>query len=151
MKATDNDVVSPLHQCHFQRAKRVERSEKRTSAGDAIPQRIPGIDNVHLDTPRGKTAVKDIIEACGIPHTEVDLIMVERANDPSPGAVDMAWLLDEAAEVDVYPAPVEDDVHPWAPRLQTRPRLRFVADGHLGKLARKLRLLGDDPVYGRGA
>jgi len=100
---------------------------------------------------REKTAVKDVIEACGVPHTEVDLIMVERANDPSPGAVDLAWLLEEAAEVDIYPAPVEDDVHAWAPRLQSRHRLRFVADGHLGKLARNLRLLGYDTVYERGA
>jgi hypothetical protein len=37
-----------------------------------------------------KTAVKDVIEACGVPHPEVDLIVA--ANDGSaPRAVDLSW------------------------------------------------------------
>ena len=47
------------------------------------------------------------------------------------------------------PAPVE--VLPDASRLQGNSPLRFVADGHLGKLARNLRLLGLDTVYERDA
>ena len=100
---------------------------------------------------RAKSSVKDVIEACGVPHTEVDLVMIRRADDPSPGAVDFAWLLEGPAEVDVYPAVVGERVHSWAPRLQSHYQSRFVVDGHLGKLARNLRLLGFDTVYERDA
>ena len=98
-----------------------------------------------------KAAIKDVIEACGIPHTEIDLVMVKGADDPAPGAVDFAWLIEGPVDIDVYPCPVAEDVYPWAPRLQAHHRSRFVVDGHLGKLARNLRLLGFDTVYERDA
>ena len=42
-------------------------------------------------------------------------------------------------------------MEPQAPRLQGGSRLRFVANGYLGKLAHNLRLLGLDTVYERDA
>jgi uncharacterized protein with PIN domain len=100
---------------------------------------------------RERSSVKDVIEACGVPHTEVDLLLIHRVDDPSPGAVDFAWLIEEPTEVDVYPTSVGESVHPWAPRLQLHYHSRFVVDGHLGKLARNLRLLGFDTALERDA
>jgi uncharacterized protein with PIN domain len=91
---------------------------------------------------RKKTSVKDAIEACGVPHPEVDLILVE--NKP----IDFGYQLTATANIDVYPvaAPAELFLHS---RLQRRDRTRFIADGHLGKLTRDLRLLGIDVVCPR--
>jgi len=87
-----------------------------------------------------KTSIKDAIEACGIPHTEVDLILC----DGFP--VGFLHQLTGDAEIDVYPtssSPQEFAVN----RLQERRIAKFVADGHLGKLARDLRLFGFDVAY----
>lgn len=86
-----------------------------------------------------KTSVKDAIESCGVPHTEVDLICCDGI------AVPFEHSLTTDATVDVHGLTSS----PAAPheRLQRRRLTRFVADGHLGKLARDLRLLGFDVVY----
>jgi uncharacterized protein with PIN domain len=85
-----------------------------------------------------RTSIKDVIEACGVPHTEVDLILV----DSEP--VDFAAILTQDVGVDVYPP--NETRSPLFPedRLQVRDIEKFVADGHLGKLVRDLRLLGID-------
>ena len=88
-----------------------------------------------------KTAVKDVVESCGVPHPEVDLILC----DGVPGGFGFHLVKD--AVVDVYPVSAPQDFHPTE-RLQRRHLTRFVADGHLGKLARDLRLLGFDTAYG---
>ena len=86
---------------------------------------------------RPHQTVKDLVEAAGIPHTEVDLVVVDGEpvgldHRPRPG--------DRLA---VYPT-----LRTLAPggRLQPPPagEVRFVADVHLGRLARLLRLLGFD-------
>ena len=91
-----------------------------------------------------KTSVKDVIESCGVPHTEVDLILVDR--EP----VDFAFRLERNADVDVHPVEATPVLFP-AKRLQARNIMRFIADGHLGKLVRDLRLLGFDVLYDRDA
>ena len=88
---------------------------------------------------REKTSVKDAIEACGVPHPEIDLIVVNGR------AVDFSSPLSADATIGVYPVPAPSELFPET-RLQRR-RHRFVADGHLGKLTRNLRLLGIDVVY----
>ena len=88
-----------------------------------------------------RTSIKDVIEACGVPHTEVDLILVN--GEP----VDFATVLTQDVGVDVYPP---NETHfPFFPedRLQVHIIEKFVADGHLGKLVRDLRLLGIDVAY----
>src|SRR5439155_25578192 len=92
-----------------------------------------------------RTSIKDVIEACGVPHTEVDLILVYGE------AVDFAAVLMQDVGVDVYP-PTEMR-SPLFPedRLQVRDIEKFVADGHLGKLVRDLRLLGIDVAYDSAA
>jgi uncharacterized protein with PIN domain len=87
-----------------------------------------------------KTSVKDVIESCAVPHPEVGLILV----DGQP--VNFAHAVEEDAIVDAYPVrslPTQFEKH----RLQTCRITCFVADGHLGKLARNLRLLGFDVAY----
>ena len=87
-----------------------------------------------------KTSVKDAIEACGVPHPEVDLILV----DGRP--VDFLHPLESEATIELYPVPAPPGLFAEA-RLQRRRCTRFVADGHLGKLTRDLRLLGIDVAY----
>jgi uncharacterized protein with PIN domain len=98
-----------------------------------------------------KTAVKDVIEACGVPHSEVDLIVASEMDGDVAHAVDFACQIQAATRLDIYPVPAPPEVLPGAPRLQVRHWSRFVADGHLGKLARNLRLLGLDTAYERDA
>ncbi|HYR21410.1 MAG TPA: Mut7-C RNAse domain-containing protein [Chthoniobacterales bacterium] len=88
-----------------------------------------------------KTSVKDVIEACGVPHTEVDLILV------NGGPVDFAFVIGGESAIDVYPVESGRVTSFAENRLQVRDIAKFVADGHLGKLVRDLRLLGVDVVY----
>jgi uncharacterized protein with PIN domain len=89
-------------------------------------------------------SVKDMIEACGIPHTEVDLIV---ANGRS---VDFSYLVNSEDRISVFPVFESFDI---TPIVKVRPEplrtVRFVADSHLGRLARFLRLLGIDTLYER--
>jgi uncharacterized protein len=91
-----------------------------------------------------KTSIKDVIESCGVPHPEIDLILV----DEQPVGFDRT--LANEAKVEVFPVQNSDTVH-TDKRLQTADISRFVADGHLGKLARNLRLLGFDVAYDQTA
>jgi uncharacterized protein with PIN domain len=87
-----------------------------------------------------KTSVKDVIESCGVPHPEVDLILVNGQ------AVDFDYAITGDADVELYP--VGTGIPQFKEqRLQTTTISRFVADGHLGTLARNLRLLGFDTAY----
>ena len=92
----------------------------------------------------GTPSVKDTIEAIGVPHTEVDVIL---ANDRSVG---FDHVLHGGERVAVYPVFERFDVSPLT-RLRPAPLrdTRFVADVHLGTLARYLRLLGFDTVWER--
>ena len=91
-----------------------------------------------------KTSIKDIIESCGVPHPEVDLILVDEQT------VGFDHTLANDAKVEVFPVQNRGTVH-TDKRLQTIGILRFVADGHLGGLTRNLRLLGFDVAYRQNA
>jgi uncharacterized protein with PIN domain len=88
---------------------------------------------------REKTSIKDVIESCGVPHPEVDLILVN--GQP----VDFAHVVERDTDVDIYPVSVRTCFP--ENRLQTAHIKKFIADGHLGKLVRHLRLLGFDVRY----
>ncbi len=92
----------------------------------------------------GTPAVLDAIEALGVPHTEIDVILVD---DQSVG---FAHRLGGGERVAVYPVFERFDVSPVT-HLRPAPLrvTRFVADVHLGTLARHLRLLGFDTLWGR--
>ena len=95
--------------------------------------------------PTEKTSVKDVIEACGVPHTEVDLILI----DGRPAGFSETLVQD--ALVDVYGIDCDRSTLFPEDRLQILKTTKFVADGHLGKLVRDLRLLGIDVAYDRDA
>ena len=85
---------------------------------------------------------KHMIEALGVPHTEVEVVLV---NGASAG---FNVLLHAGDRVAVYPAssalagPLPQQV-----RLRLPGEARFVADSHLGGLARLLRMSGFDTLY----
>jgi uncharacterized protein with PIN domain len=91
-----------------------------------------------------KTSIKDIIESCGVPHPEVDLILVDEQ------AVDFSYTLAEDARVEVFPVQDRLTYH-TDKRLQHIGISKFVSDVHLGGLSRSLRLLGFDVAYDRHA
>jgi uncharacterized protein with PIN domain len=91
-----------------------------------------------------KTSVKDVIESCGVPHPEVDLILVNR--EP----VDFSHPIVKDADIDLYSVQSQYLLFKEK-RLQVRSIKRFAADGHLGTLARNLRLLGFNVAYDRQA
>jgi uncharacterized protein len=90
---------------------------------------------------KGHETVKHLIESLGIPHTEVDVIL---ANGVS---VDFAFQPVNADEVDVFPVQIliDNSIRHLQPVFTGEPR--FVLDGHLGKLACYLRLMGFDVLY----
>lgn len=87
-------------------------------------------------------SVKDLIESSGVPHTEVDLVLVN--GEP----VDFAHRIHDGDRVSVYPVfesfEIESVTRVRSASLRTT---RFVLDVHLGRLARYLRLLGFDTDY----
>jgi len=87
-------------------------------------------------------SLKDVIEAFGVPHTEVGLIL---ANGE---AAAFSHLLRDGDKISVYPDFRSLGLTPLVP-LQPRPEgeMRFVLDTHLGKLAAHLRMLGFDSLY----
>jgi uncharacterized protein len=86
---------------------------------------------------QGATA-KHMVEALGVPHTEVALLLVN--GEPAP----LGHLLAEGDRVTAYPAFLRLDAG------QPVPPARFVADAHLGGLARMLRMAGFDTLYDNG-
>lgn len=88
---------------------------------------------------RPHQTVKDVIEAAGVPHTEVDLVLVN--GEP----VDFARRPQTGDRIAVYPVFETLDIGEIN-RLRPQPLrdVRFVVDVHLGRLARLLRLLGFD-------
>jgi uncharacterized protein len=79
----------------------------------------------------GRPSVKDAIESLGVPHTEVDMILVDG------NAVGFSYRLKNHDEISVYPVFESFDIE----GLQGLRKLalrnpRFVLDVHLGKLVR---------------
>jgi uncharacterized protein with PIN domain len=91
-----------------------------------------------------KTSVKDVIESCGVPHPEVDLILLNRM------PIDFDYSLASDAEIEVFPVGT-CPTQLKEKRLQLPSMNSFIADGHLGKLTRNLRLLGFDVAYDQQA
>ncbi|HEY1338525.1 MAG TPA: Mut7-C RNAse domain-containing protein [Bryobacteraceae bacterium] len=86
--------------------------------------------------------VKDRIESFGVPHTEVDLILVNGES------VDFQYRVRDGDRISVYPVFEGVDIA-GVTRLRPEPLRdpRFVLDTHLGKLAAYLRMMGFDTLY----
>lgn len=94
----------------------------------------------------GRPTVKDVIESLGVPHPEVDLVLVNGES------VDFSRVVRHDDRISVYPVFETLDVGSVS-RLRPAPlrEPRFVLDVHLGRLARYLRMLGFDTAYGNHA
>jgi uncharacterized protein with PIN domain len=91
---------------------------------------------------KGSPSIKDTIESLGVPHTEVDLILINGIS------VTFSHRLHPGDAVSVYPVFETLDITGLT-ALRPKP-LRtpaFVLDVHLGRLAGYLRILGFDTLY----
>ncbi len=89
-----------------------------------------------------RASIKDMIESLGVPHAEVELIVVN--GEP----VTFSYIVGCDDRIDVYPA---FDAVDLPGRVRLRPPLpgcpAFILDQHLGRLAAYLRMLGFDTLY----
>lgn len=111
-----------------------------TSLTDFLP---PGKRNRWLSYPfTAAPAIKDAIEAIGIPHPEVKAILANRM------PVDFSHPLQPQEQVVVFPFDYPLSLpEGYALRDPYRGPCRFILDVHLGKLSRALRMLGFDSSY----
>ena len=87
-------------------------------------------------------SVKHLVESLGVPHTEVDLIL---ANSEPVG---FSYLVRDSDRISIYPRFEWLDIRGISQvRPAEAPPAAFVLDGHLGKLASYLRMLGFDTLY----
>jgi uncharacterized protein with PIN domain len=89
-----------------------------------------------------RTSVKDAIQSIGVPHTEIDLILVNGSS------VAFDYLINDDDDISVYPVFESLDitsVQHLRPKTLRKPR--FIADVHLGALVRYLRMMGFDVLY----
>jgi len=95
------------------------------------------------------TTCKDAIESLGVPHTEVDLVLVNGQSES------FDHLLKDSDRVSVYPMFESFDISSLTKVRATPIRktkeatTKFVVDVNLGKLAHFLRMLGFDTIYDR--
>lgn len=90
----------------------------------------------------GRQTVKDLIESQGIPHTEIDLILVNSK------PVKLDHIIHDRDDISVYPVFESFDIS-TVTLIENRPLRdsKFVLDVHLGRLAKYLRVMGFDTLY----
>jgi uncharacterized protein with PIN domain len=90
----------------------------------------------------GRQTVKDLIESQGVPHGEVDLILV------NGNPVNFGQIINTNDDISVYPVFESFNISNATP-LVNRPlrNARFILDVHLGRLAKYLRAMGFDTLY----
>lgn len=94
----------------------------------------------------GPRSVKDLIEGFGVPHPEIDLVLVNGES------VSFEHALRDGDRVAAFPSFCGIDISAVTRvRGPELPVSRFILDGHLGKLARLLRLVGLDASCPPGA
>ncbi|MEN8120909.1 MAG: Mut7-C RNAse domain-containing protein [Bacteroidota bacterium] len=91
---------------------------------------------------KGQPSVKDLIESLSVPHTEIDLILV------NSHSVDFSYKVKSLDQISVYPFFYKHELRPDdSIKRIAFPEKMFIADAHLGKLAALLRMFGFDTVY----
>ena len=92
--------------------------------------------------PAPGASLKHVIEACGVPHTEVGAIFV---NGQPAGPADRAA---DGDRIEVRSWSTADLHAAHGLRRWPAPEaMRFIADAHLGALARRLRMAGFDTLF----
>ncbi len=91
---------------------------------------------------KGRESVKDMIEALGAPHTEVDLILVNGKS------VDFGYIIQNGDRISVYPTFESLDIKDVT-RLREVPlrQTRFIADINIRDIVKYMRALGLDVYY----
>ena len=95
-------------------------------------------------SPGHSTTLKDLVESCGVPHTEIGALILN-----GRGPASFSTHVTDGDLVDIFPV---------LPFMLNRPSLQplpgesagFIADIHLGRAARRLRLLGFDTAWFTG-
>jgi len=107
---------------------------------DFLPQERRKVEFTHEFDRRA--SIKDMIEALGVPHPEIELILVN--GEP----VTFDYIVCDGDRISVYPVFEALDISTEV-RLRDAPlrTIRFVLDAQLGTLARYLRLCGFDSLY----
>ncbi len=100
------------------------------SLEDFLPARRRG-QTITL-TFRGAQSVKHLLETLDVPHPEIGQVLVNGI------PADLGYLAQPGDSIEAYPTP---NGHPPGEEI------RFALDGHLGRLAAYLRLLGFDTWY----
>ncbi|MFW6268697.1 MAG: Mut7-C RNAse domain-containing protein [Bacillota bacterium] len=97
---------------------------------------------IHTHYFQGRQSIKDRIETLGVPHTEVYLIL-KRGE-----AVEFSYLVKDGDRFSIFPG-FKDFTLDKEIRLRTPypGKPKFIADTHLGKLARYLRRFGFNTLY----
>lgn len=91
-------------------------------------------------------AVRDLIESEGVPHTEVDLVLVNGES------ASLARVVEDGDRISVYPVFESFDIAPLSlVRPEPLRQPRFLLDVHLGRLAAYLRMAGFDVAYDNDA
>ena len=90
----------------------------------------------------GNMTIKDVVESLGVPHTEIDLILINGES------VTFKYRPGDGDFISVYPVFESFNISNVT-HLRTKPLriTKFILDVHLGKLARHLRMLGFDSLY----
>lgn len=90
----------------------------------------------------GNPSIKDTVEAIGVPHSEIDLILVDGES------VGFDYRMRGGERVSVYPVFEAFDITSLV-RLRSKPirDIRFIADVTVGKLAKLLQSLGFDTLF----
>lgn len=90
-----------------------------------------------------RASIKDMIESMGVPHAEIELLVVNGES------VSFAHIVQPDDQVEVYS---RFEAISLPEKVRLRPALlpaqiRFVLDTHLGRLAAYLRMMGFDTLY----
>jgi len=107
---------------------------------DFLPKEKRKVRFEHLYIDRA--SIKDVIESLGVPHTEVDLILVKG------NSFGFDYLISDGDDISIYPVFESMDITDLQ-HLRPKPlrNPKFIADVHLGKLTRYLRMMGFDVLY----
>ncbi|MDH5611882.1 MAG: Mut7-C ubiquitin/RNAse domain-containing protein [Gammaproteobacteria bacterium] len=109
-----------------------------------LPEQPGAVVSYELKLPR---SVKDLIESIGVPHTEIDLIIVNGKS------VDLNYTVQNGDQISLYPTLKQgvNELQTISPLIHCQPEpldeYRFILDVHLGRLAAYLRMLGFDALY----
>jgi uncharacterized protein len=91
---------------------------------------------------RGRDSIKDMIESLGVPHIEIDMILVNGSS------VDFNYIVQDKDEISVYPVFESFDIsNVQHLRSEALRHPKFIADVQLGTLVKYMRMLGLDTFY----